>query len=139
MIKMNEGNGIFLDSRSNFMFAPKTKQHGALKQEEVHIWSLFLPSQKRNIEYLSSILSNDEKKKANNFKFTRDRERFLITRGTLRCILARYLQKRPGSIDVSYSQWGKPCLPEPRTLHFNISHSENYSLLAFTRSCEIGI
>lgn len=130
---------MFLENKFNFKVDAKVKLYEVLKEEEAHIWSLYLPNQKRNIEYLSSILSNDEKKKANNFKFTKDREQFLITRGTLRCILARYLQKRPGSIDVSYSQWGKPCLPEPRTLHFNISHSENYSLLAFTRSCEIGI
>lgn len=130
---------MFSENQSNFKLDSKAKQHGTLKQNEAHIWSLFLPSQKGSINYLHSILSNNEKEKANNFKYEKDQERFIITRGTLRSLLACYLKKKPESINIIYSQWGKPYVPEPKTLHFNISHSGDYSLLAFTRTCEIGV
>lgn len=122
-----------------FNFDLKDKQYHLPQLDAVHIWCLFLPSQKGNMNYLRSILSKDEKTKAYSFKFAKDQEQYLITRGALRCILACYLQKTPESIGINYGEWGKPCLQEPKVLQFNVSHSGNYSLLAFTKKYEIGI
>lgn len=130
---------MFLDNTMDSKVNLKAKHHLKLKSDEIHIWTICLLNKKKNISYLSSLLSKDEQKKAANFKFLRDREQFLITRGILRCVLAGYLKEIPQAINIHYGLWGKPCLSEEKTLHFNVSHSGDYALFAFARDYEIGI
>lgn len=110
-----------------------------LPADDVHIWSVFLPEHEKNKDYFASILSMDEHERANGFRFSIDKTRFTITRGILRCILSRYLGEKPETLEFLYGLWGKPCLPEEKTLHFNISHSRDYALCALVRHYEVGV
>lgn len=127
--------------KKQFTFKPdfRIKQYRELKQDEVHLWHLFLPSLRSRINSLYLILCNSEKAYANSFNYYKDQERFIITRGILRYILANYLEKAPESINIIYTPWGKPYISDIRPLFFNVSHAGDYSLLAFTSACEIGI
>lgn len=106
---------------------------------EVHIWFASLLEDKNNTDYFYSILSEDERERAGSFKFLRDQWRFTITRGILRCLLSKYLGQTPEDIEIMYGLWGKPCLSEESSLHFNLSHSGDYALYAVASSYEVGI
>jgi 4'-phosphopantetheinyl transferase len=109
-----------------------------LPPQEVHIWLTPLLDYKREVRYLASLLSQDEKERAVHFKYLKDQHNFIIARGILRRLLSLYLNTAPQEIEISYGLWGKPCLPI-ESLYFNLSHSRAYALYGFARDYEIGI
>jgi len=62
----------------------------------VDVWCVSVKSMERRLEYLSSLLTVDEIRKAKAYRFERHRQRFCIARGMLRALLGEYL-RRPGS------------------------------------------
>jgi 4'-phosphopantetheinyl transferase len=91
---------------------------------------------------LCQVLSADERDRAARFHFDRDRRRFMAGRGLLRLILARYLDRPPGSLRLSYGPRGKPALAESRgtpPLRFNVSHAAGLALYAVGRDRELGV
>ncbi len=115
------------------------KKVNNLPINEVHIFSASCLQYHKQIEYLKSILSLDEQQQAKSFKFSKDKNRYIIARGILRYLLSSYLDQSLNSIEFVYGLWGKPCLLEGFSLHFNVSHSGEYVLYAFTRQYELGI
>lgn len=111
----------------------------SLKFDEVHIWSACLPDNERDIPHFVSLLSEDECQKADNFRFPKDQNSFIISRGILRSLLAVYLGEEPQNIEIMYGLWGKPCVLAEKSLHFNLSHSREYVLYAITCGYEVGI
>jgi len=108
--------------------------------DEVHIWAASLLDHNKDIDYLKSTLSQDEQQRTSHFKFSKDQNNYIITRGILRCLLSTYLEKPPQSVEFVYGLWGKPCLLEKKVpLHFSVSHSGNYALYAFICQYEVGI
>lgn len=115
------------------------KHPNILPANEVHIWSASLLDHRKNLDYLKSILSQDEYKQAEKFKFYKDKHNYTIARGVLRCLLSLYLGEAPQSVEFVYGLWGKPGLLGEPPLYFNVSHSGDYALYAFTRHYEVGI
>jgi 4'-phosphopantetheinyl transferase len=109
-----------------------------LKFDQVHIWSAYLPDNKKNTFCFASILSREEYQRANNYIFPNDREDFIVSRGILRCLLGKYLGQDPRKVEIAYGLWGKPCLVN-QYLYFNLSHSKDYILYALTSHYEVGI
>lgn len=120
-------------------FKMNSKKNFSLNPDEVHIWSACLPEKEANLSYFFSLLSQDEQERASHFRFSRDQQRYTLSRGILRSLLAEYLGEDPQKIEILYGLWGKPCLPEEKALSFNLSHSGDYALYAFTRRYEVGI
>jgi 4'-phosphopantetheinyl transferase len=110
-----------------------------LRSDEVHIWSAYIHANEKNLPYFVSILSEDERKKAYSFRFSKDQKNFFISRGILKCLLGRYLGQAPQDIKIMYGLWGKPCVHIKQPLLFNLSHSRDYVLYAITRNYEVGI
>jgi 4'-phosphopantetheinyl transferase len=54
-------------------------------------------------------------------------------------LLGFYLSGAPEEIPFSYGPQGKPAIGVDSLLRFNISHSGDFVLLAFTRECDIGV
>ena len=76
------------------------------------------------------------------FRFTIDRNRFLVTRSTLRTILGQYLNTAPARLIFSYGTHGKPEVVSEhndRALQFNVSHSGDFCLIAITRVGAVGV
>jgi 4'-phosphopantetheinyl transferase len=89
---------------------------------------------------LEQHLSADERERASRFRFARDRDRFVGTRGLLREILALYLNAPPERLSFNYGAHGKPFLTgEHSTLRFNVSHSSDAMLLAVAHLREVGV
>lgn len=92
------------------------------------------------INEFTEILSPDELQRAGRFRINKDRDRFIVARGTLRRILSRYLAIKPERITFFYNSFGKPFLKtEDYSLRFNVSHSRGRALFAIAHNQEVGI
>lgn len=109
---------------------------------DVHVWRLFLDLPVDGVQALRGFLAEDEIERADRFHQETDRTRFIIGRGLLKCLLARYLNVRPNEIRFQYNPWGKPYLsPEihPSAPMFNFSHSQDLALCALSRDRMVGV
>lgn len=109
---------------------------------EIHIWQIRVSSFTDSMTFFESFLSYEEKNKALRFKFDKDRERSILSRGALRYLLGLYLSRLPESIGFKYGKKGKPELSGlSRTCEFsfNISHSGDIILIAFSKYKNLGI
>jgi 4'-phosphopantetheinyl transferase len=89
-----------------------------------------------------AVLADDEIDRAQRYKFTRDRKRFVAARSFLRRTLAQYLSLRPCELSFVYGPFGKPRLltqPGRAAVEFNLSHSGDIALLAITRGPAVGV
>ena len=55
-------------------------------------------------------LAEDERVRANRFHFDQHRRHFVVARGFLRALLARYLDTTPEAVRFAYGPYGKPML-----------------------------
>jgi 4'-phosphopantetheinyl transferase len=67
------------------------------------------------------------------------RHSFVLAHGALRILLGRYLNTSPAGIQFKYGLRGKPALAPLALIDFNMSHSGDLVVFAFTRGCEIGV
>lgn len=107
---------------------------------QVHVWRAAIDQSLNRIDSLQKLLSEEEQKRAQRFVFQKDRNRFILARGLLRTLLGRYLEIGPEKVNFIYNSFGKPDLAEIKTeIRFNLSHSRNIILLAFTRNRHVGV
>ncbi len=119
--------------------------------DTVQIWQIQLSAPQDILEGYLTCLSQDEKSRANRFRFAEDRRRFIVSRGALRHILARQLHQSPERISFCYSEYGKPfieALPDTQRssllqpggdFHFNLTHSGELALCALGYRRTVGI
>ena len=112
-----------------------------LPADEVHVWRVELAQVAPAEQRWEPILSADERTRAARFHFSRDRQRYTATRALLRMILAGYAESDPKELMFDYSKTGKPSLNSAKNekVEFNVSHSGEVALLAFTRGREVGV
>lgn len=113
-----------------------------LKDNEVHVWLAMLYQLQHKIDDFWTSLSDDERKRADKFRFLKHRLQFVVARGILRYTLGAYLKVPPNYLCFKYNDYGKPSLGEEfcsNALKFNISHSGMIVLLAFTNGREVGV
>jgi len=113
-----------------------------LGDQEVHVWLAPLRATSATILDLWDTLGADEKQRALRFRFQKDCDRFIVARGLLRAILGRYLNRIPGQIEFEYNEFGKPSVlqsPGGRVVDFNLSHTDELALFAFTRCGPVGV
>ena len=106
--------------------------------DQVDIWRIPLDLPTSFIDLLEATLSADEKDRAARFHFPADQNRYIISHGSLRKILALYLHCEPDQLSFSVNDYGKPSLDQSR-LEFNLSHSGDFALLAVTPARKIGV
>jgi 4'-phosphopantetheinyl transferase len=110
----------------------------------VHVWSIALSSGPSPVQLLFDLLSSDETRRAEAYRFERDRESFVVARGLLRMLLSRYTSLYPKEIRFDYGITGKPLLRldyriELPPLRFSVSHCDDLVMYAIARECEVGI
>jgi 4'-phosphopantetheinyl transferase len=88
---------------------------------------------------LRECLDSEERRRASRFHFQRDRDRFVTARGSLRHILARYLDRRPETLRLGYGEAGKPFLPDHPDLQFNLSHAADLLLVGVSHGRRLGV
>ncbi len=113
-----------------------------IQKGEVHVWRVELEQPDDKVEKFRSTLDPDELYRASRFHFERHRKAFVVGRGFLRYVLARYLGTKPETLRFSYGAYGKPALDgEHRSsrLRFNMSHSHGLGLYAIAEDNEVGV
>lgn len=85
------------------------------------------------------VLSKDELDRATRFVAPRARTAFVSARRALRAILGDHVGDKPGNLEFSYSQQGKPSLRNHGTLAFSVSHTREISIIAIGRDMEMGV
>ena len=106
--------------------------------DQVHVWKISLNLPGDALSYLKTTLSKEEEKRANRFHFSKDHDSFIITRGSLRILLAKYLNASAEKISFVYNEYGKPFLKDFR-FRFNVSHSHGLGLIAFDSRYHLGV
>lgn len=114
----------------------------SISRSELHIWLVDLNNVNHPFNDLISLLSPEEIKRSERFKFERDQYRYQVTHNMKRLILANYLDCDPQCLHFKIESYGKPALANlqsPLKLQFNISHSRDLILIAITVEDSIGI
>jgi 4'-phosphopantetheinyl transferase len=113
-----------------------------LRIDDVHVWRVTLEQPDAIVQAALELLSRDERERAAWFRFQEDRRKFIVARGALRSMLSGYALRTPAELRFSYSPRGKPALSDASgepSLRFNISHTHELALFAFSRGREVGI
>ncbi len=113
-----------------------------LHNTEVHIWHLSLAEQGANFDHLKKLLDSGERSAGERFRFQKDRNLYIAAHGFLRLILGFYEGIDPADVQFVRNPYGKPLIAgnnRPEKMMFNLSHSGNRILFAFTRGREIGV
>lgn len=104
----------------------------------VEIWFLDYKKLSQLSHDWKSVLSEEEKQRADRFYFENDKDRFIIYHACKRIILSNYLKQKPREIIIFLQKNGKPFLKNT-PLHFNLSHTKEMAILAVSKDVEIGI
>lgn len=89
-----------------------------------------------------SLLSASERERAMRFHRAADRRRFVVARGRLRKLLGIELHCDPSTLGLRTGPYGKPQLDREfahTDLQFNVSHSHDLCVIAFTRGRQLGV
>jgi 4'-phosphopantetheinyl transferase len=105
----------------------------------VHLWQRPLNATGAEVRACYELLSIEEQERARRFLVERPRNEFLLTRGTLRSLLAQYFGGTPQEVRFRYAGHGKPTLEGDSGLSFNVSHTNGLALMAFVKQRAIGV
>jgi 4'-phosphopantetheinyl transferase len=116
-------------------------EHPNLTHDSVHVWRSRLDASPLQVAKFRQTLSEDEIARADRLHFQRDSNRFIAAHAALRVILGHYLGCDTAMLAFTCNAHGKPCLLKPVSsgIDFNLSHSGDIALCAFTRGRQVGV
>lgn len=91
---------------------------------------------------MRQVMSVDEQKRADRYRFAEHATAYIIGRSTLRYLLHGYTGRSPDSIRFEYGPVGKPGLAggiEGKRLSFNYSDAAGHAIYAFAWNEELGV
>lgn len=103
----------------------------SLDATSLHLWLFSLADW---MPHSKLLLNEAEIQRAERFYFERHQRRFATARTRVREILGCYLDEAPENIIFTYEKHGKPCVINNRNLHFNVSHTGDWGILAVSLS-----
>jgi 4'-phosphopantetheinyl transferase len=114
-----------------------------LHKDEIHIW-LVNNTQIPKEQYADflHILSEEEIERANRFVHEKHRNNYIIAHKALRILLANYSKQTAKELVFNKNKYGKLSLSKKINIHniqFNMAHSHNLTVFAFTHDQSIGI
>lgn len=108
----------------------------------MHVWRAALEQDEATISELRELLSPEERQRAQRYCFKKGQQQFVVARGILRQLLSRYTKLPPAALKLTSNRYGRPSLAKdsnPLELDFNLSHSGDLALYAFSRRRAVGI
>ena len=108
--------------------------------DTVRLWRIDLDrcSDRDTIDQAMRVLSADELARADRFRLSCHRSRFIACRAALRRILAHTTGEDAASLRFCYGPSGKPQL-KSGLASFSVSHADGRALIAVTEQCSIGV
>ena len=113
-----------------------------LLNDDVIVVSVACHDLAHTADSLVHVLSSEELARASRYRYQKDRDAYIASRGLLRTCLAHYLQVQPQHVMFTYSGEGKPAIDPARhgiAIEFNLSHTDGLIAIAFSRSRRVGI
>jgi 4'-phosphopantetheinyl transferase len=120
----------------------KTPDTLSLSKDHIDVWLCDLKQLSVDINNFYSILSEDERKRADKLKVEDKKQQYIITRGALRQRLGLLTNIEPEDFVFKILEYGKPVLannPQCAGITFNVSHSHDLALIAIAQKQNIGI
>ena len=116
-------------------------ESAVLKTNEVHVWETSSDVAAARLATLRDVLPAEELSRSHTYRFQDDRRRFIVTRGLLRTILARYLRANPKELYFTVSETGKPELhPDLHSgIRFSLSYCADRAVFALSQDCDVGV
>jgi 4'-phosphopantetheinyl transferase len=108
-----------------------------LELQKPHLYYAFISDFEPST--LHHLLSLEEQQKLDKIRLAEDKNRFIVARAGLRKLLSYYLNVEHTKITIQYHPNGKPFVENNLGIHFNIAHTENLVILAFSIKNEIGV
>jgi 4'-phosphopantetheinyl transferase len=108
----------------------------------VHVWRACFQSNSLSKRNFVESLSGEEIERAQRYIYESDRVRYIFAHGILRSILSFYVGCAPCQLVFEKTPNGKPYIIEQgfkNNIQFNMSHSEDLTLIAVTRGDAVGI
>jgi 4'-phosphopantetheinyl transferase len=109
-----------------------------LMTEEVQVWVASLSVNDERYKQLAASLPPDENDYAASLHPIAGR-RYVVARGILRNLLTGFTGTEPRKLRFNYGAAGKPSLSQHDDIHFNISHSADLGLFAFSPDRPVGV
>jgi len=108
--------------------------------DSVDVWRINISSNLALLDDFLAIINPGELARANRYYHTKDRNRFIISRGALRIILGKYLNHHPAAIEFEIGINKKPHIKNPNNtgIYYNISHAGDWILLGISNAA-IGV
>lgn len=104
-----------------------------LPQDEIHLYLIRISDYLESHVYFRSLLNPEELLRAGRYHYQKDRLRMITSRAVQRIILSRYLKMPPSHLIFETGPHNKPKLQGTSDwLHYNISHAEEYILMALS-------
>jgi len=118
-----------------------TPPPGALVLEagQVDIWRAPLIAGAQELTDLWGLLSSEERTRAGRLRAAPHRRGFVVARGTLRRILARYVGSDAAAIRLRAAPGGKPTVADDSDVQFNLAHSGGLALYAVAPDRPVGV
>ena len=114
-----------------------TMRHADLQPGVVYIWEGRLDVPDPVTAAARSLLSSDERARADRFIYDRHRRRYTVAQAHLRRVLAQLVDIRPEHIEFRLGKHGKPSLPGGPS--FNQSHSEERIMIGVAAEGRLGV
>jgi 4'-phosphopantetheinyl transferase len=130
---MDDQNPILFPEPMSVKFIPE------LFPGEIHVWYSFYQDDACLIKRCREALTTAEFGHISYYKFLKDQNSFIVSRGLLRILLASYLQMNPDELNFLKHRKGKPYQVHDSDLFFNISNSGDCCIFAFSKNGEVGI
>lgn len=112
-----------------------------LESGQIQLWRVPLQRPPEAVGHLQRYLAPEELARAERFRFSRDRRRYVVARAVLRTLLGRALSLKAADVCLHYNEEGKPFLAASHesNLQFNVAHSHELALVALTRGPALGV
>jgi 4'-phosphopantetheinyl transferase len=123
--------------------SPPSDDLFALSSNAVHVWRIPVAASAAQTSEFSHLLTENERQRGSRFVREVDRLRFALGRAATRALLSRYLARPASAIGLVADANGKLRLQaaaaDEQVIHFNLSHSGDWIVVAFARACAVGI
>ncbi|NQY87368.1 MAG: 4'-phosphopantetheinyl transferase superfamily protein [Colwellia sp.] len=126
---------------THFLPPKNSKMSLKINKNEIHLWQVNpdLITQAELLNKYKNLLSDDETKKQQRYKFAHDRHDALITRAFVRDLLSYYADIAPSDWRFDKGVKDKPeIVNPPLPLRFNLSHTKGLIICAVTLADDIG-
>jgi 4'-phosphopantetheinyl transferase len=134
MLKSN----LFISSINCDDHKSSTAKGYSLSSDDVIIYSIYLPEYNELTKDLVHFLNPEERSRSERYYQNKDRNQFIICRAILKFVLAAHTQLDVTTVHIDYHFNKKPYLSSHPSLCFNISHSEDFAVIAISLN-KIGV